>query len=84
MNFFTFSNPGPLLFVNTLKSSSLHGSISLESYFCSINDNINRSKSKNADKKREVIKKLKSLKFESMDINDTIFINDSLCAYGSG
>ena len=34
-------------------------------------------KRKDADKIREVKKKLKSLKFESMGINNSIFINDS-------
>ena len=38
-------------------------------------------KRKDADKIREVKKKLKSLKFESMGINNSIFINDSQCAY---
>ena len=42
---------------------------------------IKLSKRKDADKIPEVKKKLKLLKFESMDINNPIFINDSLCAH---
>ena len=38
-------------------------------------------KRKDADKMLEVKKESKSLKFESMTINNPIFINDSLCAY---
>ena len=38
-------------------------------------------KRKDADKVLEVKKELKSLKFESMTINNPIFINDSLCTY---
>ena len=42
---------------------------------------IKLSKRKDADKIRQVKKKLKSLNLESMGISSPIFINDSLCAY---
>lgn len=42
---------------------------------------IKLSKRKDAAKICELKKKLKSLKFEWMSINNPIFINDSLCGY---
>ena len=42
---------------------------------------IKLSNRKDADKIRQVDKKIKLLKLESMSINNPIFINDSLCEY---
>ena len=42
---------------------------------------IKLSERKDADKIRQIKRKLKSLNFESLSISTPIFISDSLCAY---